>query len=194
MSARMTWIFMMLFAGLFASAIWTYNQLVKHRNRVDEAWSGIDVQLKRRHDLVPNLATAVQAYAGHEKRVLEELTHTRTETQRAIGVQSMQAAESKLSGAMVHAFGLAESYPDLKAAQNFIDLHQRLIEIEDTLQLARRYYNGAVRDNNIYVESFPSNVVARLLGFKSVEFFEIELATERLAPSLAFSDQSNRDA
>jgi LemA protein len=147
----------------------------------------MDVQLKRRHDLVPNLVTAVRGYIGHEKSVLEELTQLRSASGDVQDIGATEAVEIKLSHALVTVFGLAEAYPDLKADTNFVDLHRHLVEIEDTLQYARRYYNGTVRDYNIFVESFPSNLVASMFAFVPADFFEIELASERLAPVVRLS-------
>ena len=179
-----TWLIPLLAIIPLVTLAVLYNRLIKHRNRVQEAWSGIDVQLKRRHDLVPNLVTAVQGYMGHEKQVLEELTRIRSETGEVRDIGATEAVEMKLSNTLVTVFGLAEAYPDLKADANFIDLHKHLVDIEDTLQYARRYYNGTVRDYNIFVESFPSNLVASMFGFVEADFFEIELASERLAPAV----------
>lgn len=168
-------------------AIILFNRLVRHRNRVKEGWSGIDVQLKRRHDLVPSLVTVVRGYAGHEQRVLEEVTMARTRGMEETEVTGAVTAEGGLSRALRRVLALVESYPDLKADTNFLDLQKNLVEIEDNLQYARRYYNGTVRDYNIAVESFPSNLVARTAGFKPADFFTIELAVEREAPPVQLS-------
>ncbi len=169
---------------LWAVAI--YNGLVRKRNMVEEAWSGIDVQLKRRTDLIPNIVSTVKGYAAHEKGTLEDVVRLRGQAQSAQGVAETAQAQGMLGAALGKLFALAESYPDLKANQNFIQLQASLGEIEEQLQLARRYYNGAVRDLNIAVESFPSNLVASRFGFAKAEFFELESAAERLVPKVEF--------
>ena len=161
-------------------AVWTYNRLVRLRNQVDEAWAGIDVQLQRRHELVPNLVATVKGYMKHESGVLERVTKLRGNPQMERGERASQ--ESGLSRSIGRLFAIAEDYPDLKASEGFRQLHASLVEIEDHLQYARRYYNGAVRDNNNLVESFPSNIIANMFKFTQAEFFEIELASQRSAP------------
>ena len=170
-------------------ALWVmgmYNGLVGARNEVKNSWSQIDVQLKRRHDLIPNLVEAVKGYMGHERGTLEAVTRAR---QQAIdltggGVEERAKVENALSQTLRSLFAVAEAYPDLKASANFLDLQRDLVEVEDQIQLARRYYNGTVRNYNNLVQSFPSMVAARLLGFRAGEFFEIERATERAAPEI----------
>ena len=162
----------------------TFNVLVRHRNLVREAWSGIDVQLKRRANLIPNLVETVKGYSAHERRTLEEVTHARTAAESAGAVREREAGENALTQALKRLVALSEAYPDLKADQTFLSLHQELIEVEDHVQYARRYYNGTVRDYNIRVESFPSNMVAGVFGFAREEFFELETATERGAPKV----------
>ena len=164
-------------------AIFTYNRFIKLINRVKEAWSGIDVQLKRRFNLIPNLIETVKGYARHESEVLEELTATRAGSQ---DVNQRGAEEGEISRAIANLFAVAEAYPDLKASNNFLDLQNSLEEIENEIQMARRYYNGAVRDHNILVESFPSNLIAQIFGFTIAEFFEIELASQRDVPKVEF--------
>ncbi len=161
-----------------------YNRLVRLRNLALEGWSGIDVQLKRRYDLIPNLVEAVKGYSGHEKQTLEEVSRLRTESIQVTSLGKKGALESNLSGQFKKIFALAESYPDLKANQNFLDLQRALTEVEDNLQYARRYYNGAVRNLNTVIECFPGNVLASHLGFSKMEFFEIEFATERNTPEV----------
>lgn len=161
-------------------AIWTYNSLVKMRNQVNEAWAGIDVQLQRRYDLVPNLLATVKGYMKHESSVLERVTRLRG--QPTLGVPERADQESGLSRSIGRLFAVAEDYPDLKASEGFIQLHDSLVEIEEHLQFARRYYNGSVRENNNRVESFPSMLIARLFRFLPAAFFEIELASQRQAP------------
>lgn len=168
---------------LVLAVIWIYNRLVKQRNIVAEAWSGIDVQLQRRHELVPNLVSTVKGYMAHEAGVLENVTLARSALPDQVAELSDQ--ETRLSRSLGKLFALAEDYPDLKASKGFQQLHESLAEIEEQLQFARRYYNGAVRDNNNLVESIPSNLVARSFGFHSAEFFEIELVSQRKAPRVA---------
>ena len=167
---------------ILAWGIWTFNRFVKLRNQVSEAWAGIDVQLQRRWDLVPNLLTTVKGYMKHESGVLERVTRLRGDPDLGVGARG--AAESGLSRSMGRLFAVAEDYPELKASEGFQQLHASLVEIEDHLQYARRYYNGAVRDNNNLVESFPSNIIASIFRFAEAEFFEIELASQRVAPDV----------
>jgi LemA protein len=167
---------------VLAWAVWTYNRLVRLRNQVDEAWAGIDVQLQRRHELVPNLVATVKGYMKHESGVLERVTKLRGNPQMERAERASQ--ESGLSRSIGRLFALAEDYPDLKASQGFRHLHASLVEIEEHLQFARRYYNGSVRDNNNLVEGFPSMLMARMFAFITAAFFEIELASQRAAPEL----------
>ena len=166
-----------------------YNGLVRQRNFVREGWSGIDIQLKRRHDLIPNLVETVEGYADFERSVLNDVTEKRTRAMRDESVADKQRDENALSGALRTLFAVAENYPDLKASGNFADLQRQLAEIEDVLQKARRYYNATVRDFNTRVESFPSNVIASLFGFQLAEFFEID-DRERAVPSVEFGQGS----
>ena len=160
-----------LVAGVLLWAVLLYNGLVRMRNMVEEAWSGIDVQLKRRTDLIPNLVATVKGYAAHEKGTLEEVIRLRGLAQNAHGVGETAQAQGLLGAALGKLFALAENYPDLKANANFAQLQASLGEIEEQIQLARRYYNGAVRNLNIAVESFPSNLIAGRFGFVKAEFF-----------------------
>ena len=162
--------------------VWTYNRLVRFRNQVNEAWAGIDVQLLRRYQLVPNLVATVKGYMKHESGVLKRVTKLRGNPQ--MGREERASQESGLSRSIGRLFALAEDYPDLKASEGFRQLHASLVEIEEHLQFARRYYNGSVRDNNNLVEGFPSMLIARLFGFITAAFFEIELASQRAAPEL----------
>ncbi len=175
-----------LVAVVAAWAIAVYNGLVRKRNMVGEAWSGIDVQLKRRTDLIPNLVSTVKGYAAHEKGTLEEVVRLRNMAQNAHGVGETAQAQGLLGAALGKLIALAESYPDLKANANFAQLQATLGEIEDQIQLSRRYYNGAARDLNIAVESFPSNLIAGRFGFTKAEFFELENAAERAVPVVSF--------
>jgi LemA protein len=160
---------------LLALFLWmTYNGLVTLKVRVDEAWSDITVQLKRRLDLIPNLVNSVKGYAAHESGVFEKVTEARANALNAQGVQETAAAENQFEGALKSLFAVAESYPDLKANQNFLQLQQELVDTEDKIQAARRFYNSGVRDLNTKIQIFPNNVFAGMLGFKSREFFEVE--------------------
>ena len=174
--------------GLLAVGLaYAYNRLVRRANLSREAWSGIDVQLKRRHDLVPNLVAVVRAYAKHEREVLESVTAARSEAGGGARPAERMRHENALTGRLKSLLALVESYPQLLADRSFSDLHAQLVEIEDQLQMARRYFNGCVRDYNICVESFPSNLVARLLAFERRDFFELASATERRAPEVRMS-------
>ena len=170
--------------GLAVWVAWAFNRLVRRHNLVREGWSGIDVQLKRRHDLVPNLVEAVKGYAGHEHEVLEEVVALRGKAEALQDRKALRESENQITSRLQRVFALAEDYPDLKADRNFRQLADQLVEIEDALQYARRYYNGATRDFNITVESFPSNLVARGFRFTLADYFEIAVATERSAPKV----------
>jgi len=165
-----------------------YNGLVRARQMAEEAWSGIDVQLKRRADLIPNLIETVKGYAAHEKGTLEEVVELRNQAQAVPtgDVAGRAQAEGLLSQALGKLFALAEAYPDLKANQNFAELQTSLETIESEIQMARRYYNGSARDLNIKVESFPANLVAGPFGFSKREYFEIENEADRAVPSVKF--------
>lgn len=178
----MSEILLILIVLLLIAAVWLYNRLVRKRNLVNEAWAGIDVQLQKRSELVPNLVKIVKGYAAHESTVLEDVTRLRASTESRIGARAQH--ETALSQSLGRLFALAEAYPDLKASDGFQQLHGSLVEIEDHLQYARRYYNGAVRDNNNLVEGFPSNIIANIFNFKQAEFFEIELSSQRSAPNV----------
>ena len=167
----MTWI--LLVAGLLIVAVAVlYNRLVRSRNRVSTAWSDIDVQLQRRHDLIPQLVRAVDAYASYEKATLEAVAELRAEAMRVVDVNARGEAEQALSEGVSRLLALAESYPDLKANKNFLELQAELVQTENYLQFARRYYNGSVRDYNTMTETVPSNLVASLFGFEAREFFQ----------------------
>ena len=167
-------------------AVSLYNKLVTNKNLVAEGWSGIDVQLKRRNDLIPNLIESVKGYMGHERGVLDQVTELRTKSQAAQGVADQAKVEGAMGAALANLFAVAENYPDLKASQNFMELQKSLADIEDQVQLARRYYNGAARNFNILIQSFPSNLMASTFGFTTVEYFEIRDAAERAVPKVSF--------
>ncbi len=171
--------------ALYAVAI--YNKLVKGKNLVAEGWSGIDVQLKKRHDLIPNLVETVKGYAAHEKETFENVTRARAAAQQATTIEGQQAAEKQLSGAMMKLIAVAEQYPELKANTNFLDLQTQLGQIEGDLEKARRYYNGTVREQNTLIESFPSNLVANGFGFKLAAFFELDSPAEKAVPNVKFA-------
>ncbi|MDD3803492.1 MAG: LemA family protein [bacterium] len=166
-------------ATLAFYVIYLFNKLVKQKNYVKEAWSGIDVQLKRRYSLIPNLVETVKAYTKYEGTVLEEITKVRQRCIDASNVKEQSEAEVMLTNGFKQFFALAEDYPDLKANAQFINLQKNLIETEDAIQYARRYYNGTVRDFNIITESFPSNLIALIFGYKSKDYFEVTSTTER---------------
>jgi LemA protein len=151
-----------------------------------EGWSGIDVQLKRRYDLIPNLVETVKGYATHEEGTLAKVVELRNAAGQATTAAEKAPIETALTGMLRQVFALAEAYPDLKANQNFLDLQEQLSEIEEQIQFSRRYYNGAARDMNILVQSFPSNLIANAFNFSAADYFEIELATEREAPKVQF--------
>lgn len=158
--------------GIF---LWiTYNGLVTLKMRVDEAWSDITIQLKRRLDLIPNLVNSVKGYAAHESGVFEKVTEARANAMNAQGVKETAAAENMFEDALKSLFAVAEAYPDLKANQNFLQLQQELVDTEDKIQASRRFYNGGVRDLNTKIQVFPNNIFAGMLGFKEREFFEVE--------------------
>ena len=164
----------------------TYNRLVRLRNMVKEGWSDIDVQLKRRATLIPNLVEMVKGYVGHERSLLSEIANLRSRSLQAQGVGQKGEIETALSKSLGSLMAVAEGYPDLKANQNFLELQKELTEIEDQIQTARRYYNGTVRNLNIAVESFPSNIAAKLFIFVQAEFFAIDDANDRQAPHVSF--------
>lgn len=163
---------------LAIAVVAVYNGLVTSRLRVDEAWSDITVQLKRRYDLIPNLVNAVKGYATHEKGVFEEVTKARTAAMDAPTIADKSAAENQLAGTLKSLFAVAEAYPDLKANQNFLDLQNELVDTEDKIQASRRFYNGNVRDFNIKLSVFPTNLFASMLGFTVRDFFEVDNQAE----------------
>lgn len=154
--------------------VFIYNGLVKAQTRVDEAWSDITVQLKRRYDLIPNLIETVKGYAKHEKSVFEEVTDKRANALSAQGPKETAQAENMLEGALKSLFAVSENYPDLKANENFLNLQQELVDTEDKIQASRRFYNGSARDLNIKVKSFPTMLFAGPMGFKERDFFEVD--------------------
>lgn len=170
---------LIILAIVVVLAFWvvaSFNGLVVLKNRAKEAWADIDVQLKRRYDLIPNLVETVKGYASHEKDLFEKVTQARANAMNAEGTQAKAQAENMLSSTLKSLFAVSENYPDLKASANFLELQRELTDTEDKVQAARRFYNTNVRDLNIKIESFPDNVLAGAFGFKKMDLFEIEAA------------------
>ena len=162
----------------------SFNRLVRYTNLVDEAFSGIDVQLKRRHELIPNLVECVKGYAAFERSLLEDVVAARSSTATTNNMADLNAMENGLTANLAKLIVLAEAHPELKADTSFSQLSSQLVEVEDKIQYSRRYFNGAVRNLNISIESFPSNLVANLFNFTTKEFFEVESVTERVTPTI----------
>jgi LemA protein len=177
---------LIIVALLALGFVLTYNGLVRLRVQCDNAWADIDVQLKRRYDLIPNLVETVKGYAAHEKGTFEAVVAARNQAMSAQGPAAKGQAEGMLAGALRQLFALAEAYPQLRAVESFTQLQNTLNQIEDTLQNARRYYNAVVRDLNTRIQQFPSNMVASTCGFKPREFFEINVPAEREVPRVNF--------
>lgn len=165
-----------------------YNSLVRLKVTCDNAWADIDVQLKRRYDLIPNLVETVKGYAAHEKGTFEAVTNARNRAMTATGPADKAAAENMLTGALKSLFALAEAYPQLRAVESFTSLQNSLSQIEDTVQNARRYYNAVVRDLNTKILQFPTNIIAGMMSLKQREFFEVSAAAEREAPKVSFGN------
>ncbi|TAK05346.1 LemA family protein [Patescibacteria group bacterium] len=180
------WILLGLAVALAAWFVLTYNNLITRRNRVDEAWSDIDVQLKRRYDLIPNVMETVRGYAKHESSVFENVTKARNMAMGAQTLEEHAKAENMLTGALKSLFAVAEAYPELKASTNFLQLQNELRDAEDKIQAARRFYNGNVRDYNTALQVFPTNLIAGMFGFTKREFFELNNEAERAAPQVKF--------
>lgn len=166
--------------------IGVFNGLIRLRHRTNEAWSDIDVQLKRRHNLIPNLVESVKGYAKHERGLFEKVTEARARAVNAKGVEAKGQAENALTNTLKTLFAVAENYPDLKANANFLELQRELSDTENKIQAARRFYNGNVRDINIRIDHFPSRIVASMFKFKKRDFFEINEAAEREVPKVDF--------
>jgi len=173
------WILVIVIAVILFGIVAIFNRLVGLKNRTDEAWSDIDVQLKRRYDLIPNLIETVKGYAKHEKELFEKVTQARTEAMKSKGLTDKAKAENQITEALKSVFAVAENYPNLKANENFVELQKEVTDTEDKIQASRRFYNANVRDLNIAIESFPSNVVAGVFGYKKRELFELEDVGER---------------
>lgn len=163
-----------------------YNGFVRMRNRVREAWADIDVQLKRRHDLIPNLVNSVKGYAGHESAVLDRVTQARAAVMSAQSREDVEKGENMLSDALKSLFAVSENYPDLKASANFLELQRELSDTENKIQAARRFYNTNVQEYNTARESFPSNLIAKTFKFKSDDLFKVEVEAERGVPDIQF--------
>lgn len=183
---RTEWVVLIVLAVVAGTAVILFNRLIRYRNLMREAWSGIDVQLRRRSDLIPNLVEVVRAYAAHERSVFEDIAIKRSSAVAADGTVQKAAAEQALQGSLGRLFAIAEGYPQLKADRTFLTLQQQIADIEDQLQMARRYFNGTVRDFNIAVQSFPDLLVARTLGWHEEHFFEIDPASAA-APQISLS-------
>ena len=180
------WIALAVVAAVAAAVIAIYNGLVRLRLQADNAWADIDVQLKRRYDLIPNLVETVKGYAAHERETLEEVVSARSRAMGSQGPVARAEAEGQLTQALKSLFALAEAYPQLRAVESFTTLQSTLAEIEEAVQNARRYYNAVVRDLNTRIAQFPSNLVAGTFGFTPTEFFELTAAAEREAPRVDF--------
>ena len=183
-----TFIVLAAIAAVALYAVTLYNRLVKNRQMSEEGWSGIDVQLKRRADLIPNLIETVKGYAGHERELLERVTELRAQVGKVPegDVAERGKLEGLLSGAIGKLLAVVENYPELKANENFLELQETLGEVESEIQMSRRYYNGAVRNLNVMVESFPSNLVAGQFGFEKRVYFEIDDEADRAVPQVSF--------
>ena len=181
------WIVLIVVAVLFIFVISIYNGLVRLKVQCENAWADIDVQLKRRYDLIPNVVETVKGYAAHEKGTLEAVVNARSRAMAVQGPAAKGEAEGILAGALKNLFALAEAYPQLRAVETFSQLQQTLAQLEDTIQNARRYYNAVVRDLNTKIEQFPSNIIAGMFNFKPREFFEITAAAEREVPKVSFN-------
>ena len=178
-------VFLIVLVGLMLGIVLTYNKLVGLRQRSEEAWSDIDVQLKRRTDLVPNLVETVRGYAAHERNTLDQVVRARGAAVSAPTPEARAQAENQLTGALRQLFALAESYPELKANQSFSELQASLGQIEETVQSSRRYYNAVVRDFNTTIDSFPSNQIALFFRFAKRQYFELDRPEERQVPRVA---------
>lgn len=185
----MTTILLIILAVVVVAILWVivgYNGLVVLKNRAQEAWSDIDVQLKRRYDLIPNLVETVKGYATHEKELFEKVAEARSVAMGAVGMEAKAGAENMLSNTLKSLFAVSENYPELKASENFLSLQNELSDTENKIQAARRFYNTNVRDLNIKVESFPTNLLANLFKFKKMDLFQTQNETERQPVAVKF--------
>jgi LemA protein len=188
------WVLLAALVLVIVILIGMYNSLVRLKVQVDNAWADIDVQLKRRYDLIPNLVETVKGYAGHEKGTLEAVINARNRAMTATAPGEKAAAENMLSGALKSLFALSEAYPQLRAIEGFTSLQNSLAQLEETVQNARRYYNAVVRDLNTKIQQFPTNIFAGMLGFKPREFFEVTATAEREAPKVSFNNPATPTA
>lgn len=182
----MSWIWILVVVAAVGWALWMYNKLVSLKNQAEEAWSDIEAQLKRRHNLIPNLVSTVKGYASHERATLDSVTQARTAAMAAETPAQHAAAENALSSTLKTLFAVSENYPDLKANANFLELQRELSDTEDKILASRRFYNTTVRDLNTAVESVPTNIIANLFSFKKREFFELEDEAARAVPKVDF--------
>ena len=180
------WIILIVLAAVAVAVVAIYNSLIRLRVQCDNAWADIDVQLKRRYDLIPNLIETVKGYASHERKTLEDLVNARNRAMSAQGPAAKGEAEGMLTQALKSLFALAEAYPQLRAVESFTQLQGSLNQIEDAVQNARRYYNAVVRDLNTRIAQFPSNLIADFFAFRAREFFELTAAAEREVPRVSF--------
>ncbi|MFA6909322.1 MAG: LemA family protein [Patescibacteria group bacterium] len=182
----LAWVIIVVIGVLVLSLIRIFNILIRLRNQTTEAWSDIDVQLKRRYDLIPNLVETVKGYATHERELFEKVTQARTAAMGAQSLPQRQEAENMLTGTLKSLFAVSENYPDLKANANFAKLQDELSDTENKIQAARRFYNGNVRDFNTKMQVFPNNMIAKSMGFKEFEFFEVESEVEKQPVKVSF--------
>jgi len=180
------WVILGVIVLIVLWVIWVFNSLIALKNQTQEAWADIEVQLKRRSNLIPNLIEIVKGYAKHEKEVFENVTKARAQMLKAKTPQEAAKAEGELTGALKTLFAVAENYPQLRASENFQKLQDELTDTEDKIQAARRFYNASVRDFNIRIQSFPERLIAGMLGFKPFEYFEVETEAERKVPKIKF--------
>lgn len=183
---NLLYIIITVIALVIIGAIGIYNALVSRRTRSEEAWSDIEVQMKRRYDLIPNVVETVKGYAAHEKGVLESVTNARTQAMGAKNPNERLQAENMLSGTLKTLFAVAENYPDLKANANFLDLQRELADTENKLQSARRFYNSVIRDYNTMIQTFPSTIIANMFGFVKKDFFDLEEEAARQPVKVSF--------
>lgn len=183
-------LFILVIVAVIVSVIFIYNRMIKMRNQADEAWSDIDVQLKRRYNLIPNIVESVKGYAAHEDAVFTKVTEARTSAINAGNMADQAKAENMLSGALKSLFAVAENYPDLKANENFMQLQTELVDTEDKIQASRRFYNGTVRDFNTALQVFPSSIIAKMFKFEAKEFFEIEDEKEKQNVQVSFKKEA----
>lgn len=185
--STLTWIIIAAIVAIGGYVLMAYNSLIRQRNQVKESWSDIDVQLKRRHDLIPNVISTVKGYATHERDTLDSVTEARTQAIQASSPEEHAKAENMLSSTLKTLFAVSENYPDLKSNVNFLELQRELADTENKIQASRRFYNSTVRDYNTTIESVPTNIIASLFSFKQEEYFELDDEAARSVPSVDFS-------